>query len=362
VEVRTGTTIVRTDLVSSATSTTVGGLTNGTAYNFRVRAVNAQGSGAAFFGQSNTVTPATVPDAPTVGTATGVNSTTTAGSATLSWTPGANGGSAITSYQIVATPVSVGTIVNQTGIAAGATSATVTGLVNGTTYTLQVRAVNALGAGSLSAASNAVTPTGVPGAPTNVVGVRGNTTVALSWNAPIVDGGTAITGYSVQVRIAGTVVRTDVLTSAATNAVITGLTNGTAYTFRVLATNANGSGALSVASASVTPASAPTVAPVLGTATLPAVSQGAAGGALTATVNWTGVAVTGNGGSAITGYTVTVRNNLGASVQSISVGAAARAQTFTFAVDPGPYTFEVLAFNTVGNGPASAPSAPILAR
>ncbi|MBC7640459.1 MAG: fibronectin type III domain-containing protein [Rhodoferax sp.] len=292
-----------------------------------------------------------------------MNNATTVGAATLAWTPGFNGGSAITSYQIVATPTLVGTIVTRTGIAATATSGTITGLVNGTAYTLQVRAVNALGTGPLSAASNAVTPTGVPGAPTAVVGTRGNTTVALSWAAPIVDGGTAITGYTVQVRVAGTVVRTDVLTSAVTTATITGLTNGTAYTFRVFATNANGSGALSVASAAVTPASAPTVAPVLGTATLPPVSQGAVGSPLTATVNWTGVPVAGNGGSAITGYTATVRNNLGAVVQSVSTATAAtRSVTFTFSVDPGPYTFEVLAFNTVGDGLASAPSAPILAR
>ena len=363
VTVRTGTTVVPAGppivITVTGTTATVTGLTNGTAYNFQVRAVNAQGTGAP--GTSGTVIPATVPDAPTVGTAAGVNSTTTAGSATLAWTPGFNGGSAITSYSIVATPTLVGTIVTRTGISSAATSGTVTGLLNGTTYTLQVRAVNVLGTGLPSAASNAVTPTGVPGAPTAVVGTRGNTTVALSWTAPIVDGGTPITSYTIQVRVAGAVVAT--ATSTGTSTTITGLTNGTAYTFRVLATNANGSGALSVASAAVTPASAPTVAPVLGTATLPPVSQGAVGSPLTATVNWTGVPVAGNGGSAINGYTATVRNNLGAVVQSVSTATATiRSVTFTFSVDPGPYTFEVLAFNSVGDGPASAPSAPILAR
>ena len=62
IQVRTGATVVRTDTVPVTTSTTVTGLTNGTAYNFRVQAVNGKGAGA--FGASNTVTPATVPGQP----------------------------------------------------------------------------------------------------------------------------------------------------------------------------------------------------------------------------------------------------------------------------------------------------------
>ena len=100
------------------------------------------------------------PGAPGIGTATAGNA-----SATVSWTAPANdGGSPITSYEMVATP-STGPAVTRNGISATATTATVTGLSNGTTYTLQVRAVNAVGTGALSPASNAVTPAPAPPPP-----------------------------------------------------------------------------------------------------------------------------------------------------------------------------------------------------
>ncbi len=349
VTVRTGATVVTgPTVVVTDTTATVTGLTNGTAYTFQVRAVNAQGTGAP--GTSNTVTPATVPDAPTVGAATGVNSATTAGSATLSWIPGFNGGSAITSYQIVATP-STGPVVTRIGIAATATSGTVTGLVNGMAYTLQVRAVNVIGTGPLSGASNAVTPTGVPGTPTGVLATRGIASVGLSWNAPS-DGGSPITGYMVQVRVGTTVVRTVPLTGAGTSTTIGQLTNGTAYNFRVAAVNANGTGAFSAASNTVTPASAPTAAPT----NVSGVS-GAAGGARTVTVTWTGVTAANNGGTAITNYRVTAYDGADVVIQRLLTATAATSITLTFNL-VGPYTFDVAAVNAVGDGPISARSVP----
>ena len=122
-----------------------------------------------------------------------------------------------------------------------ATSGTVTGLVNGTTYTLQVRAVNAFGPGALSAASNAVTPKGLPGQTTAVVATRGFESAGVSWTAPAGDGGSPITGYEIQVRTGTTVVRTVTATGTATSTTVTGLPNGTAYDVRVRAQNALGS-------------------------------------------------------------------------------------------------------------------------
>jgi len=352
--VRQGTTVLPAGppiaITVSATTATATGLSNGTAYNFQVRAVTALGAGA--LATSNTVTPATVPDAPVLGAATASAAATTTGSATVSWTAPFDGGSAITSYQIVATPTT-GAAVTRTGIASTATTGTVTGLVNGTSYALQVRAVNALGSGLLSAASTPVTPTGLAGAPTAVVAVRGSTQASLSWTAPAADGGSAITGWTVQVRVGATVVRTDTITGSTPSTTITGLTNGTAYNFRVAAVNAHGTGAVSASSNTVTPATTPG-APVLG-----AVTQGAVGGALTVTVNWTPPA--SNGGSAITSYTVSAYNGAGNVAGLVTLGSAARAATLTFTTT-GPFTFDVNATNAVGTGPASAASATTSAR
>jgi hypothetical protein len=94
-----------------------------------------------------------VPDAPTIGTATGGNA-----SASVTFTAPANvGGGAITGYSIVSTPGGL--------IGTGASSPiTVSGLSNGTAYTFKVFATNAYGPSALSAASNSVTPSSAPGA------------------------------------------------------------------------------------------------------------------------------------------------------------------------------------------------------
>jgi hypothetical protein len=88
-----------------------------------------------------------VPNAPTIGTATGANA-----SASVTFTAPADvGGGAITGYSVVSTPSGI--------IGTGASSpVTVSGLTNGTAYTFKVWAINAYGPSPLSAASNSVTP------------------------------------------------------------------------------------------------------------------------------------------------------------------------------------------------------------
>ena len=72
--------------------------------------------------------------------------------------------------------------------------------------------------------------------------------------APASDGGSAIVGYTVTASPGG---RT-CTTTGAISCTVTGLTNGTAYTFTVTATNATGTSAASADSSAVTPAAAPT--------------------------------------------------------------------------------------------------------
>jgi hypothetical protein len=199
----------------------------------------------------------TVPAAPT-----GVNATAGNGSAVVSWTAPSNGGMAITSYTV--TPYIGSTA--QTPVTVNgsppATSTTVPGLTNGTSYTFTVYATNSVGSGPASAASNAVTPTAptAPGAPTGVNATAGNGSAVVSWTAPS-NGGMAITSYTVTPYI-GSTAQTSVPVNGsppATSTTVNGLTNGTAYTFTVYATNSVGAGPASAQSNPVTPTA--TVAP-----------------------------------------------------------------------------------------------------
>ena len=201
------------------------------------------------------------PTAP--GAPAGVTATAGNGSATVTWTAPANGGSPITSYTVTPfigstaqTPVTV------TG-SPPATSTTVTGLTNGTAYTFTLTATNAVGTGAASAASNAVTPAAptVPGAPAGVTATAGNQSATVSWSAPA-NGGSPITSYTVTPYLAG-VAQTATQVSGsppATTANVTGLTNGSSYTFAVSATNAIGTGPASSPSPPVTPTAAATPA------------------------------------------------------------------------------------------------------
>jgi hypothetical protein len=240
------------DGTSTSTSAVVTGLTNGTAYTFRVAATNSVGTGN-YSSASSAITPAapSAPGAPTSVTGSAGNT-----QVSLSWTaPASSGSSAITDYVVQYSSDSGSSWSTFSDGTSTSTSAVVTGLTNGTAYTFRVAATNAIGTGNYSTASGAVTPAAVPGAPTSVSGTAGNAQVSLTWTAPSSNGGASITDYVVQYSSnSGSSWSTfSDGTSATASAVVTGLTNGTAYTFRVAAVNSVGTGSYSTASSSVTP-------------------------------------------------------------------------------------------------------------
>ena len=99
----------------------------------------------------------------------------------------------------------------------------------------------------------------LPSAPTNVTATAGNAQATVSWSAPSFTGGT-ITGYTVTLNPGG-----KTCTTTTTSCTITGLTNGTAYTVEVTATNSAGTSTPSVTL--VTPV-APTITPAVTTASI----------------------------------------------------------------------------------------------
>lgn len=99
--------------------------------------------------------------------------------------------------------------------------------------------------------ANWPSPARVPGAPTGVTATAGNAQASVAFTAPADPGTSAITSYTVTSSPGGFSA-----SGSASPIVVTGLTNGTAYTFTVTATNGVGTGPASTASNSVTPSAA----------------------------------------------------------------------------------------------------------
>jgi len=119
---------------------------------------------------------------------------------------------------------------------------TVTGLTSGQTYTVQLRAVNSVGT---SPASTSVTQTtlAVPGAPTNLSAIPGDTSIQITFTAPS-NGGTPITNYEYSLN-GGSSWTPFSPVDTTSPVTIDGLTNGTVYNIKLRAVNAVGAGAAS---------------------------------------------------------------------------------------------------------------------
>ena len=308
----------------TATDYTVRNLTNGQPYTFKVRAVNSAGASAAS-AASPSVTPATVPGAPT-----GLSATVSDRRVDLMWTaPASDGGQSITDYEYEqggsGTWISTGST---------ATSYTIRNLTNGQPYRFRVRAVNSVGAGAASAASPNVTPATEPDAPTGLSATVSDQRVDLIWRAPASNGGAPILRYEYELDFSGTWTSTGGTASSYT---VTGLTNGQFYTFRVRAVNRVGAG-LASSSQSATPTST-VVAPdaPFGLSATPGNRQ--------VMLSW----VQPSGGAALTHY----EYDQDGSGTWTSTGGTASSYTVTGLTNGQSYTFRVRAVNSAGQSAAS---------
>lgn len=189
---------------------------------------------------------------------------------------------------------------------------------------------------------------GTPGAPTGVSGQPGNASATVSWTAPADDGGLPVTGYLVLAYDAnGVLARAQDVPGQATSTVVSGLTNGSSYTFRVEARNSRGSSLASVSSAPVMPRTTPGAPRILA----PTAGKGSA------VVRWTAPEANG---SPITGYRIRVYagNRLVRTVDA----PAGTSFTVTGLANGTAHAFDVTAVNAVGAGGASGRSAAVTPR
>jgi hypothetical protein len=182
----------------------------------------------------------------------------------------------------------------------------------------------------------------VPGAPTGLTATRGNAQVALSWTAPVSNGGSAITAYTVTASPGGATCAT----TGATTCTVTGLTNGTLYSFTATATNAVGTSVAS-APATATPATVPGAPTGLTAKTNPPKGVG---------LTWSAPA--SNGGSSITGYQIYRSTTSGSETSPVTVGNVTTYVDTTTAKGVR-YYYQVTAINALGEGPRSLESSAV---
>lgn len=232
----------------TSTTYTVTGLTNGESYTFLVRSVYTTGTFTS--GVSNAVTPYGLPGAPG-----SVTLTTGDGQLSVSWLASAPNGSPVSSYEVSVSPADSPA---QT-LSGSSNSATFTGLTNGTSYTVTVRATNQRG--STSAQSPSARPVGPPDAPSGVDATPGDGSATVTWNAPIDSGGSDIASYTVFITNSGVTTSAQISNPSQRSYTATNLTNGQTYTFAVSATNQASLTSAVSTSDTATPADA--VAPII---------------------------------------------------------------------------------------------------
>ena len=235
---------------------------------------------------------------------------TTGGTLSVVMAPGSGGG----------TPNQYNAYTTAGGFAAssGTTTVQLTGLTPNTAFTVYGTAQNNFGVTVNTANAAAVTATTSPQTPTIGTATAGSQDITVTWTLNS-NGGKALTAITITPFLNGTTAetsRTAATTSSTSYTFTSGqLTNGSSYTFKVTATNANGTSPQSSASNSVTMPN-----PVTVDFLVLAGGAGGGGGGGGAGGYRTSVGTSGGGGAAESAQTLVLSTNY-----TVTVGAGGAA-------------------------------------
>ena len=176
---------------------------------------------------------------------------------------------------------------------------------------------------------------GVPGSPLSLEVISFVASASVSWEEPLLNGGSAVTTYVVTLTDGVSGAETvQSISAASTEIVLDGLISGRNYTVSVVAINAIGSGVATSAEFAVGAPSAPEALMIFA-------------GDTTLRVTWR-VPATDNG-RAITGYMIRWRA-AGIAEQAVAVNVDDREYTLINLANGNVYTVSVNAINTRGGG------------
>ena len=335
----TGVTVTFDNDASAKPTVTIPQVTAGTDLVFTLTVTGRGGSyGISTSTDTAKVTVNTVPGAPTSLSATASGSTTI----NLVWkAPASDGGGAITGYKIEVSPNGTSNWTNRVANTNRTdTTYSHTGLAAGTTRHYRVSAINSVGTSTTSDVANATTNTAntAPGAPTGLTATASGTTrIDLSWTAPASTGGSAITGYKIEVSPDGTSNWTALVANTASTTTTyehSGLAADTTLYYRVSAINSVGTSTTSNVANATTGTVIDTRPPVLTQATVNGTTL-----VLTYDETLDGASVPAAGAFAVTaaGSAVTVNGvGVGGSAVTLTLANAVRAnQTVTLDYTPG---------------------------
>ncbi len=219
--------------------TTISGLKNDVAYQFKVAAVNGIGIGK----ESSSVTSTPNNRVPII--ITNLKAIPGDGKVTLSWSVSSTDLDSITGYRIREFKTGSDSFVTHS-ILGKATTVTIDSLTNGVSYGFKVIGVNANGIGSDSnfiyatPAPSLITSNKAP-SPINTLKISpGDSQVKLTWSTPN-NNGFPITGYKIiQSHLGSNSFITIPKSDTTPEAIITGLANNVSYQFKVVAINSEG--------------------------------------------------------------------------------------------------------------------------